>query len=111
LKEANQDLVKFLELQVIEGEPFREIVEVEPNLSLDDAYLLQFELMRRRMERGDPLAGYKAAYTNYEIQRLRGRGVMVGQPPSIDVPGQRCDAEYRFSTSSGRAGNRGAAEG
>jgi 2-keto-4-pentenoate hydratase len=78
LKEANQDLVKFLERQVIEGGAFREIVEIAPDLSLDDAYLLQFELMRRRVERGDPLAGYKAAYTNYEIQKLRGRGVMVG---------------------------------
>jgi 2-keto-4-pentenoate hydratase len=78
LEDAAEDLVNFLERQVLEGAPFREITEIAPDLSLDDAYRLQFELMSRRVKRGDPLIGYKAAYTNYAIQKLRGRNVMLG---------------------------------
>jgi 2-keto-4-pentenoate hydratase len=53
-------------------------MEIAPELSNADAYRLQFALMRRRIERGDALVGYKAAYTNFEIQRLRGRSMMMG---------------------------------
>ena len=73
----NEDLRRSLE-DYLAGGPFREITEIAPNLSLDDAYRLQFEVMRRRAERGDGLIGYKAAYTNFAIQKLRGRDVMIG---------------------------------
>jgi 2-keto-4-pentenoate hydratase len=78
MTDVDEKLVAFLEDQMLGRAPFRDVLEVAPNLSLDDAYRLQGAVMARRVSSGDRLAGYKAAYTNLEIQKLRGRSVMVG---------------------------------
>lgn len=54
--------------------PWKDVLEDRPDLSEADAYRIQFALMRRRMADGDPVVGYKAAYTSAAIQAQRGNG-------------------------------------
>ncbi len=54
--------------------PWKDILEDEPGLSIEDAYKVQFGLMRRRIAEGDTLAGYKAAYTTLAQQAKGGPG-------------------------------------
>jgi 2-keto-4-pentenoate hydratase len=51
-----------------------DILEDAPELSEQDAYRVQFGLMRRRVAEGDRIVGYKAAYTSLAIQAQRGNG-------------------------------------
>ncbi|TVR11158.1 MAG: hypothetical protein EA385_01885 [Salinarimonadaceae bacterium] len=53
---------------------WKDILEDAPDLSIDDAYLLQSGLMRRLAAAGDPLVGYKASLTNLAMQKARGTG-------------------------------------
>ena len=47
------DLVDHLDHPDMPYDPERDIARMAPDLTIDDAYRLQFALMRRRAERGD----------------------------------------------------------
>jgi 2-keto-4-pentenoate hydratase len=73
------ELVDWLEEQITGKKPFVDILEVAPELTHDDAYRLQLGLMRRKVEKGDRLIGYKAAYTSRAMQQERGvPGPIIG---------------------------------
>jgi 2-keto-4-pentenoate hydratase len=69
-------LLDWLEAQIaaqIAGQgPARDLLEEAPSLTVDDAYRLQFALMRRRAQRGDRRIGYKTAYTSVAMQQAFG---------------------------------------
>ncbi len=52
--------------------PWQDILEKDPKLSIDDAYAVQFALMKRIQKAGDPVIGYKAALTSIAMQKERG---------------------------------------
>jgi len=54
--------------------PWIDILEDAPDLSMEDAYRVQFGMMRRRVAEGDRVVGYKAAYTSRAMQAQRGNG-------------------------------------
>lgn len=54
--------------------PWKDILEDEPDLAVEDAYRIQAGLMRRRVAEGDAIVGYKAAYTSVAVQAQRGKG-------------------------------------
>lgn len=54
------------------SEPFVDILDVAPKATIDDAYTVQADLMRRRVERGDRIIGFKAAGTTRDAQSLLG---------------------------------------
>lgn len=55
-------------------EAWRDVLEDRPGLSDEDAYRIQFALMRRLTAGGDRVVGYKAAYTSLAVQAQRGNG-------------------------------------
>src|SRR4051812_12181038 len=76
---SDNELLEFLEEQIGGTKPFVDVLEIEPTLTHDDAYRLQLALMRRKVEKGDPLIGYKAAYTSRAMQQERGvPGPIIG---------------------------------
>ena len=58
------DLVDHLDHPDMPYDPERDIARMAPDLTIDDAYRLQFALMRRRAERGDRVVGYQASLTS-----------------------------------------------
>jgi 2-keto-4-pentenoate hydratase len=65
-------LLDLLEGQIAGTLPARDLLDESPDLSIDDAYRLQFALMRRRVKQGDRIIGYKAAYTTTAMQNAYG---------------------------------------
>lgn len=57
------ELVDFLLDYDAWAEPHVDVLSKKPDLTVADAYALQFECMRRRVECGDRVVGYKAAGT------------------------------------------------
>lgn len=70
MKYSHEELLTLLEGQIFGGQPYFDIVDIAPDLALDDAYRLQFAMMKRRASQGDRVIGYKAAYTTLAIQKL-----------------------------------------
>lgn len=69
----------FLEEQISGNVPYVDIIDKVPNLTWDEAYRLQFALARRKIVKGNPLVGYKAAYTSRAMQQDRGvAGPIIG---------------------------------
>ena len=68
----NNELLDYLERQIDGKEPFRDIVDKSPGVTIDDAYRLMLDLARRKSARGDRLIGYKAAYTSKAMQKANG---------------------------------------
>jgi 2-keto-4-pentenoate hydratase len=69
---SDEELLDWLEAQVSGTAAPKDLIEHAPELTLDDAYRLQFGLMRRRAAQGDALIGYKAAYTSEAMQKSFG---------------------------------------
>lgn len=69
-----ESLVDMISDRVDGHAPWKDVMEDRPDLSEDDAYRLQFALMRRRTAAGDAVVGYKAAYTSVAVQAQRGNG-------------------------------------
>lgn len=67
-----QNLVDFVEKSDMWAEPYVDILNVAPQTSIDDAYRVQVAMMKRRVERGDTIIGYKAAGTTRKAQNLLG---------------------------------------
>lgn len=61
-------LTDWLEPRLSQPEPVTEILERDADLTPRDAYLIQRELMERRVARGDRIIGYKAALTSKAMQ-------------------------------------------
>jgi 2-keto-4-pentenoate hydratase len=71
--------VQWLASRLFGKEPYADILTHEPDLTLDEAYELQFALMRHRVSTGDRFVGYKAAYTSEVMQQKFGiSGPVVG---------------------------------
>ncbi len=74
-----EQLLDWLETQIAGTQPAQDLLERAPELTIDDAYRLQFALMRRKSQRGDRVIGYKAAYTTAAMQKAYGvSGPAVG---------------------------------
>lgn len=67
-------LVSLLADRVSGRTPWRDVLDDDPELTIDEAYLVQSALIRRLAEAGDPVVGYKAASTSLAIQAASGRG-------------------------------------
>lgn len=79
MAETQEALLDWLEEQVALERPSGDILDKAPGLSVDDAYRLQFALMRRLTAKGEKLIGYKAAYTSKAMQQERGMpGPIIG---------------------------------
>lgn len=70
------DLTDWLEERLAKPEPIPEILEQEPKLTTEEAYRIQMERMDRQVNRGDRIAGYKAALTSKAMQEESG----IGEP-------------------------------
>jgi 2-keto-4-pentenoate hydratase len=68
----SEEILDYLERQIDGVEPFVDIVQRVPGISIDDAYRLMLALARRKSARGDRLIGYKAAYTSKAMQKANG---------------------------------------
>ncbi len=69
----------FLEEQISGTVAYVDIIDKVPDLTWDDAYRLQFALAKRKIAKGNPLIGYKAAYTSRAMQQDRGvAGPIIG---------------------------------
>ncbi len=73
-------VLDFLDLQVSGTAPYSDVLEKVPALSLEDAYRIQFALKDRCVSRGDPIIGYKVAYTSRKMQKSYASG---GDGPRI----------------------------
>ncbi|GAA4336523.1 fumarylacetoacetate hydrolase family protein [Pigmentiphaga soli] len=69
---TTDDILDYLERQIALSEPFQDIVEVVPGISIDDSYRLMLAVARRKCAKGDRLIGYKAAYTSKAMQQANG---------------------------------------
>ena len=65
-------LLKWIEQRLASPEPVTEITREDPNLTVDTAYRIQTELMRRKVAAGDRIIGYKAALTSKAMQLREG---------------------------------------
>ncbi len=74
MKNSLESLVDRVADRVAGSAPWVDILTDEPELSIEDAYRIQFRLMQRRMAEGVAVVGYKAAYTSLAMQRERGKG-------------------------------------
>ena len=70
------ELADWLEEGLAKPEPLTEVLEQEPELTAEDAYRIQMDLMERQVQRGDRIAGYKAALTSKAMQEESG----IGEP-------------------------------
>ncbi|HEX7053158.1 MAG TPA: fumarylacetoacetate hydrolase family protein [Burkholderiales bacterium] len=68
----SEEILDYLERQIAGSEPYTDIVEKVPGITIDDAYRLMLALARRKSARGDRLIGYKAAYTSKAMQKANG---------------------------------------
>lgn len=67
---TTQELVDFLLHDDTWVEPHVDLLSKAPNLTLAEAYSLQFECMKRRAQCGDRVVGYKAAGTSRAAKSL-----------------------------------------
>jgi 2-keto-4-pentenoate hydratase len=65
-------LTKWIEQRLASAQPITEITARDPKLTVEAAYRMQAELMRRKVARGDRLIGYKAALTSKAMQQREG---------------------------------------
>ncbi|MDO9436995.1 2-keto-4-pentenoate hydratase [Hydrogenophaga sp.] len=76
---STDEVVNWLSSRLFGSEPYADILSIEPDLTLDEAYRLQFALMRQRASTGDRIVGYKAAFTSEAMQKKFGVSApMVG---------------------------------
>ncbi|MGE0803746.1 MAG: 2-keto-4-pentenoate hydratase [Lautropia sp.] len=69
---TRDDLLDYLERQIALSEPFKDIVDVVPGISVDESYRLMLAVAQRKCAKGDRLIGYKAAYTSKAMQQANG---------------------------------------
>ena len=69
-----ETLVDRIQGRISGREPWKDVLEDQPGLSDEDAYRIQFALIRRMAAAGDRAVGYKAAYTSAAVQAQRGNG-------------------------------------
>lgn len=58
------ELAEYLESAELEARDVTKITDAHPDLDFDDAYAIQWEIRRRKLERGTRLAGLKAGLTS-----------------------------------------------
>jgi 2-keto-4-pentenoate hydratase len=63
-------LVAHLEQPGVDGDPSRDIIQLNPDLTQDDALKLQLAVKRRREEAGDRIVGHQASFTSAAIRTL-----------------------------------------
>lgn len=71
-----ESLIDTLDDELSRPVQVQEVLERDPGLSPADAYAVQYELMARRVARGDRIVGYKAALTSVAMQEEVG----IGEP-------------------------------
>ncbi len=65
-------LLKWIEARLASPQHVTEITQQDPKLTVDAAYRIQAELMRRKVKAGDRIIGYKAALTSKAMQQREG---------------------------------------
>jgi len=65
-------LMAWIERQLASGRPIPEITRQDPRLTAEKAYRIQAQLMRRKVQAGDRIVGYKAALTSRAMQQREG---------------------------------------
>ncbi|EIT70470.1 2-oxo-3-hexenedioate decarboxylase [Hydrocarboniphaga effusa] len=65
-------LAEILETAELQAEPVAKITDRFPGMTWDDAYAVQAEIRRRKLSRGQHLAGYKAGLTSRAKMRQMG---------------------------------------
>lgn len=65
-------LISFLEKQPANGQPTGDLADLAPNLTIDECIGLQIAFKKRLAEKGNPISGYKAAFTSIAAQRATG---------------------------------------
>jgi 2-keto-4-pentenoate hydratase len=74
MKNSFEVLVDRVADRVSGRQPWKDILEDEPDLTIEEAYRIQFGLMKRLVAEGDAIVGYKAAYTTLAMQQQKGSG-------------------------------------
>ncbi len=70
--EKLKQIAKYLHQCEVERKEAEQIVKTYPELTIDDAYLIQKELVKIKLNRGDKIIGYKLAFTTRTKQRSMG---------------------------------------
>ena len=65
-------LLKWIESRLASSEQVTEITREDAHLTVEGAYRIQAELMRRKVAAGDRIVGYKAALTSKAMQQREG---------------------------------------
>jgi 2-keto-4-pentenoate hydratase len=69
---SSKDLVDWIDERLASADPVSEITVQDPGLTVAEAYRIQAERMRRRVQQGDRIIGYKAALTSLAMQQREG---------------------------------------
>ena len=69
---TRDDLTRWIEERLASNAPITEIVAQDPALTVDAAYLIQVDLMRRKVAAGDRIIGYKTAMTSKAMREREG---------------------------------------
>ncbi len=67
-----KQIAEYLHRCEIERKEAEQIVKLHPEITVDDAYLIQRELVKIKLARGDKIIGYKLAFTTRTKQRSMG---------------------------------------
>ncbi|MEH3036429.1 MAG: fumarylacetoacetate hydrolase family protein [Sphingomonas adhaesiva] len=67
---TSDDLIRHLEQPGVDGDPDREILRLQPDLTQDGALALQLAVKRRRVVEGDRIVGHQASFTSAAIRTM-----------------------------------------
>ena len=67
-----RQIANYLHQCEIERKEAEQIVKIHPEIGIDEAYLIQRELVKLKLSRGDKIIGYKLAFTTRTKQRSMG---------------------------------------
>ncbi len=67
-----EPLIEALESDLAKAQPVRNLLELKPGLTVEEAYRIQLALMDRAAAAGDTIVGYKAALTSQAMQTQLG---------------------------------------
>lgn len=67
-----KQIAEYLHRCEIERREAEQIVKLHPEITIDDAYLIQQELVKIKLSRGNKIIGYKLAFTTRTKQRSMG---------------------------------------
>jgi 2-keto-4-pentenoate hydratase len=72
MSEEHASIAEALARAYVSREPVQPLTETHPNLTLDDAYAIQMEQVRRWLADGQSLKGHKIGLTSMAMQRMLG---------------------------------------